>query len=69
MNWVVVAKGHSFVMHATGCRTAEAYVPSLELYGVSKVRAKKDGKLAQAIFPLAEVFATPRRKAKKAPEK
>jgi hypothetical protein len=41
---------------------AEAYVPSLELYGVAKVRAKKDGKLAQAIAPLAEVFASPRRK-------
>jgi len=41
---------------------AEAYVPSLELYGVAKVRAKKDGNLAQAILPLAEVFATPRKK-------
>lgn len=41
---------------------AEAFVPSLELYGVAKVRAKKDGKLAQAIAPLAEVLATPRRK-------
>lgn len=41
---------------------AEAYVPSLELYGVAKVRAKKDGKLAQAIAPLAEMFATPRKR-------
>jgi hypothetical protein len=41
---------------------AEAVLPSLELYGVAKVRAKKDGKLAQAIAPLAEVFATPRRR-------
>lgn len=48
--------------------TAEAYVPSLELYGVAKVRAKKDGKLAQAILPLAEVFAMPRKKATKPPE-
>ena len=36
--------------------SAEAYVPSLELYGVAKVGAKKDGKLAMAIAPLAEVF-------------
>ncbi len=47
---------------------AEAYVPSLELYGVAKVRAKKDGKLAQAIAPLAEMFATPRRKRTNTPE-
>jgi hypothetical protein len=47
---------------------AEAYVPSLELYGVAKVRAKKDGKLAQAIAPLADVFATPRKKTPKAPD-
>ncbi len=47
---------------------AEAYVPSLELYGVAKVRAKKDGKLAQTIAPLAEVFATPRKKRASTPE-
>lgn len=47
---------------------AESYLPSLELYGVAKVRAKKDGKLAQAIAPLAEVFATPRKKTPKAPD-
>jgi len=47
---------------------AEAYLSSLELYGVAKVRAKKDGKLAQAILPLAEVFATPRKKRATTPE-
>lgn len=47
---------------------AEAYVPSLELYGVAKVRAKKDGKLAQAILPLAEMFTVPRRRRSPAPE-
>lgn len=41
---------------------AEAYVPSLELYGMAKIRAKKDAALAQSIAPLAEVFATRRRK-------
>lgn len=46
---------------------AEAYIPSLEFYGVAKVRAKKDGELEQAIAPLAEVFATSRKK-KAAPE-
>ncbi|MFO0589034.1 MAG: hypothetical protein U0441_15900 [Polyangiaceae bacterium] len=40
----------------------EAYVPSLALYNVAKVRAAKDGKLAQSIKPLAEVFATTRKK-------
>jgi hypothetical protein len=42
---------------------AEAFVPTLELYGVAKVRAKKDGKLAKAIAPLADVLANPRKKA------
>lgn len=46
---------------------AEAFVPTLELYGMAKVRAKKDGKLAQAILPLAEVLASPRKKRDKAP--
>ena len=41
---------------------AEAFVPSLQLYGVAKVRAKTDPKLAQAIEPLAAVFASPRKK-------
>jgi len=41
---------------------AEAYVPSLEFYGVAKVRAKKDGKLGQTIKPMADVFATTRKK-------
>ena len=36
----------------------------MELYGVAKVRAKKDGKLAKAIEPLADVLSTPRKKAK-----
>jgi hypothetical protein len=45
---------------------AEAYVPSLELYGVAKVGAKKNGRLAQAIAPLAEVFATQRKRGPKA---
>ena len=44
--------------------SAEAFVPTMELYGVAKVRAKKDGKLAKAIEPLAEVLATPRKKSK-----
>jgi hypothetical protein len=40
---------------------AEAYVPSLELYGVAKVRARRDGDLAQTIKPMAEAFATLRK--------
>lgn len=44
---------------------AEAYVPTLELYGVAKVRAKKDAKLEQTIAPLADVLATPRKKGAK----
>ncbi len=47
---------------------AEAFVPSLQLYGVAKVRAKTNPKLAQAIEPLADVFAPPRKK-KSAPTK
>lgn len=43
---------------------AEAFVPTMELYGVAKVRAKKDGKLAKAIEPLADVLSTPRKKTK-----
>jgi hypothetical protein len=42
---------------------AEAAVATLELYGVAKVRAKKDGHLAQTIAPLTEVLASPRRRA------
>lgn len=60
------------MLHRTGygsSGSAEAYVPSLEFYGVAKVRAKKDGKLAQAIAPLAEVFGTSRKKASKASDK
>ena len=48
---------------------AEAYVQSLQLYGVAKVRSKKDGDLAQTIQPLAEVFATPRRRKDEGGEK
>jgi hypothetical protein len=48
---------------------AEAYVPTLELYGVAKVRAKSDPRLARAIRPLAKVFATPRRKKVPTPDK
>jgi hypothetical protein len=44
---------------------AEAYAPSLALYGVAKIRARLDAKLEQSIAPLAEVFAT--RRAKKKP--
>lgn len=40
---------------------AEAYIPTLELYGVAKVRAKKDPALEADIAPLAEVLATPRK--------
>ncbi|MFW5741225.1 MAG: hypothetical protein ACOC1F_12745 [Myxococcota bacterium] len=40
--------------------TAEAYMPSLQLYGVAKVRAKSDAKLQLSIAPLADVFATRR---------
>jgi hypothetical protein len=41
---------------------AEAYVTSLAFYGVAKVRAKKDGNLHETIGPLANVFASPRRR-------
>ena len=44
--------------------SAEAFIPTMELYGVAKVRAKKDGKLAKAIEPLADVLSTPRKKSK-----
>jgi len=40
---------------------AEAFVPSLQLYGVAKVRAKDNAQLEQTIAPLARVFATRRR--------
>jgi hypothetical protein len=46
---------------------AEAYEPSLAVYGVAKVRAKKDGSLSDLLEPMAEVFATRRARAKKAP--
>ena len=48
---------------------AEAFVPSLEYYGVAKVRAPKDAKLARDIAPLAEVFATTRHKPTPPPAK
>ena len=40
---------------------AEAFVPSLQVYGVANVRAKNNAALQQAIAPLARVFATRRR--------
>lgn len=49
--------------------SAEAYIPSLQLYGVAKVRAAVDGKLAQTIAPMAEMFATSRKRKASPPEK
>lgn len=48
---------------------AEAYVPSLALYAVAKVRGKKDGKLEQTIAPLADVLSTSRKKSAKPQDK
>lgn len=39
---------------------AEAWVPSLALYAVAKVRAKSDGALRTIVEPLANVFAARR---------
>jgi hypothetical protein len=44
---------------------AEAYLPTLSIYGVAKVFAKKDAKLARAIEPLADLLSTPRKKGPK----
>ena len=40
---------------------AEAYVPSLHLYKMAKVRAESDGELRLIIEPMEEVFAPQRR--------
>jgi hypothetical protein len=45
---------------------AEAWVPSLAMYAVAKVRAKTDGKLRTLVAPLAEMFAV--RRARREPE-
>lgn len=44
---------------------SEAWVPSLALYAVAKVKAKTNGALRSIVDPLAAVFSTPRRRAKK----
>lgn len=44
---------------------AEAWVPSLALYAVAKVRSKADGGLRTIVDPLANVFAARRARTKK----
>jgi len=44
---------------------AEAWVPSLAVYAVAKVRAKTDGALRTVVEPMAAVFATRRSRAAK----
>lgn len=44
---------------------AEAWSPSLALYAVAKVKAKTNGAIRTIVEPLAAVFATPGRRAKK----
>ena len=44
---------------------SEAWVPSLALYAVAKVKSKTDGAIRTIVDPLAEVFATARRTPKK----
>ena len=44
---------------------SEAWVPSLALYAVAKVKAKTDGALRAVVEPLAAVFATRRSRGKK----
>lgn len=46
---------------------AEAYQPSLQLYGVAKVAARTDGALKALIDPMAEIFPG-RRQNRKTPE-
>jgi hypothetical protein len=43
---------------------AEAYLPSLALYDIAKAGAKYDGKLQALVDPMADVFASRRRKAR-----
>lgn len=44
---------------------SEAWVPSLALYAVAKVKAKANGAIRTVVEPLADVFATVRRTTKK----
>lgn len=44
---------------------AEAYVPSLQVYGVAKVIARKNAEVQQLVDPLASVFNVGRRSKKK----
>ncbi|MFO0586916.1 MAG: hypothetical protein U0441_05230 [Polyangiaceae bacterium] len=44
---------------------SEAWVPSLALYAVAKVKAKTNGAIRTVVDPLADVFATVRRSPKK----
>ncbi len=44
---------------------SEAWIPSLALYAVAKVKAKTDGALRAVVEPLATVFATQRGRSKK----
>ena len=46
---------------------SEAWVPSLALYAVAKVKARTDGAIRALVDPLAGVFAAPRRRSKAAP--
>lgn len=45
---------------------AEAWIPSLAVYAVAKVRAKSDGALRTVVDPMAAVFATRRGRPAKA---
>ena len=65
----ILSRIQQLIDDSTLAWSAEAYVPSLQLYGVAKVRASVDGKLAQAIAPMAEVFASPRKRKALPPEK
>lgn len=48
--------------------TAEAWVPSLTVYGVAKVVARNDATVREIIQPLAKVFATRRQQKEKKEE-
>ena len=58
-------QGLTLVSDAEGC-TLEAWVPSLAVYAVAKVRAKTDGALRTVVDPMAAVFATRRGRPAKA---
>ncbi len=47
--------------------TAEAWVPSLNVYAVAKVKAKSDGRMKALLEPLQEIFAVMRKKAESKP--